>query len=1004
MQRRVLVRVPGSGRFPPRPRRSRDRRRSASRSPARRDRADARVRGAAASDDRSRRAARRPARRCCCPTSSRATTWHRAACTRRLRRRRPCSRAPSARCCSRAPPATPRRARMGGAPFELRPGSSPRCSTSTTSCGAASARCAASRARCFDRAARRARHRSRQRGPDSPDELSRLRVSRLRARRRRERRGGRARAARAAARAAAARCRSITSSSRSPTIPSDPRGLWPADFDLLGRLRRRRARSTSSSPTRRTTRDFAIGSSRSCRASRRNRGADEPRRAAGARPCRRAASRRVVFVSRDREEELRDVARAIRREARGDGARARESDRGRVPSSAAVSLSGASRCSPTRACRIRRSTRCRSPPSRTRRCSISCWRSRAPAARARPRSRCCGRTLLQFEVDGAPGRPARRRGARRRPGRAARHRRSATRTPPRSTAFFGRDGRAGSIERERARAARRRRAAAVARRRCTPFRDGRSRVGAGRAPSSAFLRASRARRSGRRCLARSPPARARGRARRARRVWPTRFGATTTSARDAEELVGRDSSRDRSAARSRRGAAATGVHLVDAVAARFGEFDHVHLVGLVETDWPERPRRSIFYTSGLLKALGWPQEPDQMRAQQAAFRDLLRLAARDDRRCTRSSSRATPSSALSPMVDARAGSAGDRGDRAIGRAVLFADELLTRDGVPPTALDADDGRVAGAASPAPAARRRRPIAASSTRSRRRPIASAASIATSIVRSSTSRRACCGCPRNATRVSGLTPLERGTLVHALFEQFYRAWQARGPRHDHAGDAARRAGAVRATIARRGARAICPRPIARSRRRGCSARSSRRGVAERVFELEADAGGAIVDRLARARPARAVHVPAARRPRPERRSRSAARPIASTSSTTARCASIDYKLGKLPDLETSDADRGLRALRAAVARGGATAARIRSARRCTSRSATTASSRARLGGRRDRRRWPSRRARRQFADTVDADRGGRVPAAAAHARRLPVVRVRRRLPQGIPGRGR
>ena len=41
-----------------------------------------------------------------------------------------------------------------------------------------------------------------------------------------------------------------------------------------------------------------------------------------------------------------------------------------------------------------------------------------------------------------------------------------------------------------------------------------------------------------------------------------------------------------------------GVHLVDAVAARFGAFDHVHIVGLVETDWPERPRRNIFYTAG----------------------------------------------------------------------------------------------------------------------------------------------------------------------------------------------------------------------------------------------------------------------------------------------------------------------------------------------------------------------------------------------------------------------
>src|SRR5690606_7500896 len=69
-----------------------------------------------------------------------------------------------------------------------------------------------------------------------------------------------------------------------------------------------------------------------------------------------------------------------------------------------------------------------------------------------------------------------------------------------------------------------------------------------------------------------------------------------------------------------------GVHLVDAASARFGEFDDVYLVGLVETDWAERPRRNFFYSAGLLRALGWPQEADQVAAQQAAFRDVLSLA------------------------------------------------------------------------------------------------------------------------------------------------------------------------------------------------------------------------------------------------------------------------------------------------------------------------------------------------------------------------------------------
>ena len=51
-----------------------------------------------------------------------------------------------------------------------------------------------------------------------------------------------------------------------------------------------------------------------------------------------------------------------------------------------------------------------------------------------------------------------------------------------------------------------------------------------------------------------------------------------------------------------------GVHLLDDQAARYGEFDDVTLLGLVENDWPERPQRNIFYSSGLLKALGWPSE------------------------------------------------------------------------------------------------------------------------------------------------------------------------------------------------------------------------------------------------------------------------------------------------------------------------------------------------------------------------------------------------------------
>ncbi len=66
-----------------------------------------------------------------------------------------------------------------------------------------------------------------------------------------------------------------------------------------------------------------------------------------------------------------------------------------------------------------------------------------------------------------------------------------------------------------------------------------------------------------------------------------------------------------------------GIHLIDDQASRFGEFDGLSLVGLVESDWPERPRRNIFYSPSLLKSLGWPTEKDRRAAADARFLDLL---------------------------------------------------------------------------------------------------------------------------------------------------------------------------------------------------------------------------------------------------------------------------------------------------------------------------------------------------------------------------------------------
>ena len=69
----------------------------------------------------------------------------------------------------------------------------------------------------------------------------------------------------------------------------------------------------------------------------------------------------------------------------------------------------------------------------------------------------------------------------------------------------------------------------------------------------------------------------------------------------------------------------SGVHLVDAESAPFGEFSHVQLAGLVDGEWPDRPRRDVFYSPSVLRALGWPGESERLDGARAAFANLLTL-------------------------------------------------------------------------------------------------------------------------------------------------------------------------------------------------------------------------------------------------------------------------------------------------------------------------------------------------------------------------------------------
>ncbi len=72
-----------------------------------------------------------------------------------------------------------------------------------------------------------------------------------------------------------------------------------------------------------------------------------------------------------------------------------------------------------------------------------------------------------------------------------------------------------------------------------------------------------------------------------------------------------------------------GVQLLDAQAAKYGEFDEVFLVGLVEGEWPQRSSKSIFYPASLLSQLDWPDSRTTMAGERAAFQDLMSLPRRE---------------------------------------------------------------------------------------------------------------------------------------------------------------------------------------------------------------------------------------------------------------------------------------------------------------------------------------------------------------------------------------
>jgi len=225
---------------------------------------------------------------------------------------------------------------------------------------------------------------------------------------------------------------------------------------------------------------------------------------------------------------------------------------------------------------------------------------------------------------------------------------------------------------------------------------------------------------------------------------------------------------------SRRGT--RGVHLADAQAARFGAFDVLHLVGLAEGDWPERPSRNIFYPSFLLSELGWPSQADQQTAVRAAFLDLLTLP-REQVSVSTFTLEDDSIVGPSPLVDEipRARLDVDRAEQP--PALVFADEALSA--MPPA-----DATLSPVASAWLALRRgRSPAARAEFHGDAGPVHSAVYTVTGIDRflqcpfkyfAHTVLRL----PEDIEDEPTMTPRAEGEFVHGVLRAFFEAWQAAG----------------------------------------------------------------------------------------------------------------------------------------------------------------------------------------------------------------------------------
>ena len=218
----------------------------------------------------------------------------------------------------------------------------------------------------------------------------------------------------------------------------------------------------------------------------------------------------------------------------------------------------------------------------------------------------------------------------------------------------------------------------------------------------------------------------------------------------------------------------SGVHVLDSASARFGSFEHIHLAGLVDGEWPERPRRNIFYASAILKELGWPAERDRIDGARAAFADLLGSPVTEVAVSAFLLEHDAVVS-LSPLLD-EIESSQPRDVRPVSTVLMFDHEALTQEPAVMTMLgehgrewaslraarEAAESKFRGSTGP------HQPDAYSLSGLERYQDCPFRFFASDVLR----------LDEPAEDGGALSPRARGRFIHELLQKFFEAWDARG----------------------------------------------------------------------------------------------------------------------------------------------------------------------------------------------------------------------------------